>query len=180
VPKIWLCIQVRVHRGLTLTQRDAKATAPDVFLNIAVARWHFFGRNWDFWNSPTGYRMTSPEVKVSGWFLGENVINLMTIELKGTNHQYNVAAFVSRMPKSSLLVAISPCAKFDPRSTGNHNDGHASGSTRIRNIAGEISQESTYCLGRKTGWAVSQYCPTSGWMRNQRWLPVNGSEYRIM
>jgi len=40
------------------------------------------------------YRVTSPEVKVSGWFIGENMINLVIIESQGENQLFNVDAFL--------------------------------------------------------------------------------------
>jgi len=52
-------------------------------------------------------------------FIGENVINLVTIESKGViGSKFNVAAFVFfRIPKSLLLIATSPCAQFYRSST---------------------------------------------------------------
>jgi len=61
------------------------------------------------------------------------VINLVTIESDGVTDIWGANSTLQclffRLRKSPLLVAASPCAKFDPGTTGNKIGGGETGST---------------------------------------------------
>jgi len=140
--------------------------------------------SWDFRSSPTSYGMTSAEVKVGGWFLGGNFINMVTIKWKRLNTP--MAANSTLLPfvfkDAEVIVAGSNITQFKLPFAFNRKSKWRTWNRMnsclkliieyLWNLNGIL-----IFVGRTTGWEECSYNPTSGWVRNLRWQPATGSRY---
>jgi len=132
---------------ITLEQREAQSWTPFISLEylsctseFSIALWLIpraikaWRNDVDFRNSPTRYRIMSPEVKVVwmiSWWKCDKLIVDHWIKGRESPLETNstLLHLFLRISKSPPLIATAPCAQFDASSTWNQNGWRETGNT---------------------------------------------------